>query len=157
VEMAGDDEAVAAVVAGAAADRDRLPLGVEAHLQLGSAAAGVLHEHDAGNAELPGGAGVQFAHLGTTQPEVGRAGHGASVRADRRGGCNPTTRPGRGSAPGGTVSRRLRTAASRPVARPRCNPPAYAAGFGTGSPGRGRRSASTRGCRPCGTPRAAGP
>ena len=63
IQMPRDHEAVAAVIAGAAQDQRRLLLRVQTHQQFGAAAAGVLHEHDAGNAELLDRPAVEFANL----------------------------------------------------------------------------------------------
>ncbi len=61
-EMASDDEAVAAVVALAAADDDRA-VNAERTQQFRHAAAGVLHQHDAGDAELLDGTAIEITRL----------------------------------------------------------------------------------------------
>lgn len=81
-EVAGDDEAVAAVVAGTAEDRDGGwaggGQGGEERLDDGGGvAAGVFHEDDAGEAEVVDGALVDVADLGS-----GEGVHGGSVIGD---------------------------------------------------------------------------
>ena len=79
VQVAGDDEAVAAVVAGTGDDQDlaavqihRAPV-VELPQHLDDTAAGALHQHAAGNADLGDRLCIQRAHLlGRDQGDHGR-------------------------------------------------------------------------------------
>jgi hypothetical protein len=67
-EVSRDDEAVAAVVARAADDdratASRASCEERAFEHVGSAAPGILHEHEAGHAAIDG-ARVEVAHLGS--------------------------------------------------------------------------------------------
>jgi hypothetical protein len=60
--VAGDDEAVAGVVAFAAENRDG-PIDAEPLQDIDAAAAGVFHEHKAGDAVIVGCSAVEFAAL----------------------------------------------------------------------------------------------
>jgi hypothetical protein len=73
VEVAGESEAVAAVVAAAAENADFAGVGGE-HLpgDIGSGAGGVFHEDDAGDFVLLDGAAVDLADLGAGEIEHGR-------------------------------------------------------------------------------------
>src|SRR5437763_7989481 len=96
IQMSRDYEPVAAVIAFAAVNDDRLPLRVEAHEDFGGAAAGVFHQHDAGDAVLLDRPPIEFAdlfaaerHHDTTDPR--RAAGPWSNAAGRRGSSPATT------------------------------------------------------------------
>ena len=69
LEVPCHHEPIAAVIAGAAQNRDVLLLGVQSPHQHRRSAAGIFHEHDAKHAVLFDGASIQFAHLGTAEIE----------------------------------------------------------------------------------------
>src|SRR5215831_8502064 len=71
--MAGDHEAVAAVVAFAAADRDGAG-DAQGQEQVRRVAAGVFHEDDAGDAEFLDGSAVDVANLVTGEVSGGHGG-----------------------------------------------------------------------------------
>src|SRR5262245_45045056 len=73
MQMTGDHIPIAAVIAFSADDQSRSALGIEPHQHIGSAAAGIFHENDAGHAELLDRPAIDFAHLGS-----GERRHGAS-------------------------------------------------------------------------------
>src|SRR5262245_49599033 len=70
VEVPGDDEAVATVVALATADHDR-PADALGQEYRGGATAGVLHEHRARDAVLLDGPAVQLTHLAAAERNHG--------------------------------------------------------------------------------------
>src|SRR5215207_6199815 len=113
--MPGNDKSIPTVVARATENHNWFPLRVQPHQHLGRPAAGILHQHHAGDAVLLDRPAVQLADLG-----AGQGRHGDWPRSNFIPGVStcsaiPVAAPRSSFLPGATVALRASTTTTWPT------------------------------------------